>query len=274
MAGRARPRCDRRQRALPIVLPSTARPIRAGLAVATLLALLLAPLAAAQPDERALHLLQGLHGADPWAGETIETLEMVMVMVYVERGDVEARTRIVVDYVGRRALIEADLGDGLSTTTRVADGSVSMTVGDEEIPLPPGMAALFDTLFEPPASTFDPLDLDASYDGVRAYGGLVEGEQLTIRGESLLPGFGDVVPGTEGITDAAYVFDGEGRLLALVYELAGETMLTMYDEPLTPGVAAWPASTTYRLGPDGAERIMRMHFELVRVNEPIPEGTF
>lgn len=259
---------------LPLARASAARPIRAGLAIAALLALLLAPLAAAQPDERALELLQGLDAADPWAGETIETLEMVTVMVLEDRGGVVTRTRNVVDFTGRRALIEADLGDGLSTTTRVADGSVSMTVGDEEIPLPPGMAALFDTLFEPPASIFDPLDLDASYDGVHAYGGLVEGEQVTVRGPALLPGFGDAVPDGEGITDAAYLFDGEGRLLALVYELAGETMLMLIDEPLTPGVAAWPASMTYRLGPDGPERIMRMHFELVRVNEPIPEGTF
>ncbi len=239
-----------------------------------LAALLVAGGAAAQPDERALHLLQGLHGADPWAGETIETLEMIMVMVHVERGGAETRTRSVFDYVGRRALIEADLGDGLSTTTRVADGSVSMTVGDEEIPLPPGMAALFDTLFEPPSWTFDPLDLDASYDGVRAYGDLIEGEQVTVRGESLLPGFGDVVPGYEGITELAYLFDGEGRLLGIAYEVESETMITLVDEPLAPGVAAWPATTTYRLGPDGAERIMRMHVELMRVNEPIPEATF
>jgi len=259
---------------VPLARANAARPIRAGLAIAALLALLLAPLAAAQPDERARELLQGLHATDPWAGETIETLEMVTVMVLEDRGGVVTRTRNVVDVTGRRALIETDLGDGLRSTVHVADGSVRMSVGDEEVPLPPGMAAAFEALFEPPTASFDPLDLDASYDGVHAYGGLVEGEQVTVRGTALLPGFGDVVPEGARITDAAYLFDAEGRLLALVYELAGETMLMLIDEPVAPGVAAWPATTTYNLGPDGPERVMRMHFELVRVNEPIPKGTF
>lgn len=244
------------------------------LALAALLALLLAPRATAQPDARALKLLQGLAAHDPLAGETIETLEMVMIMVLEDRGGVVTRTRNVVDVAGRRALMETDLGDGQRTTVRVADGSVRMHVGDEEIPLPQGMAAAFDSFFEPPTAAFDPLDLDATYDGVRAYAGLVEGEQVTVRNHSLLLGMDDVVPESERITDAAYLFDAEGRLLAIVYEAAGETMLMLIDEPLTPGVAAWPATTTYRLGPDGPERVMRMRFELVRVNEPIPEGTF
>ena len=243
-------------------------------AVAALLVLLFTSLAVAQPDERALELLQEFHGADPWAGEVIETLESVTVMVHVEQGGTEVRTRSVVDFVGRRALIETDHGDGLRTTMRVSDGQVRMTVGGEEIPMPPGTAALFEAFFDPPSWSFDPLEVDASYDGVRAYGDLVEGEHVTVRGASLLPGFSDGVPEFEGITELAYLLDGEGRLLAIIYEFESETMIILVDEPLVPGGAGWPASTTYRLGPDGPELLMRMRHELVRVNEPIPAGTF
>lgn len=234
-------------------------------------AALLAGVAAAQPDDRAQQLLQGVGSADAWTGETIDTMEMIVVVVLYEIDDTERRTRTLVDYVGRRALVESDLGAGLRSTLRVADGEVRMTVGDEDLPSLPGFAALYDALFDPPSWTFDPADLDATYDGVRAYGDLVEGEQVTVRGGLPIPGF-------EGLSDfdagapMAYLFDADGRVLAIVTETPGGTLLMMPDEPW--GGGATPATSTYRLDPDGPVLTMRMWFEAIRINEPIPEGTF
>ena len=60
----------------------------------------------AEADERALQLLEGMQPTEPWASlavDTVETAEMIVVMVSHEMDDVETRTRSVFDYVGRRA---------------------------------------------------------------------------------------------------------------------------------------------------------------------------
>ncbi|MFO8150479.1 MAG: hypothetical protein R6T93_09290 [Trueperaceae bacterium] len=238
-------------------------------------ALLLTTFVSAQADDRALHLLEGMQRADPWAGETIETIEMVMVMVSHGAPAFESRTRTVVDYVGRRALIVSDLGDGTVTVVRVVDGQVSMSVAGEEIALPPGMAALYDAVFDAPATDLDPAASDARYDGMRAYGDLVEGEQVTVRGAALLPaGFDASITAFGPETEAALLFDAEGRLIATVVETVEGKLLGLVDDPDETATLGWSSWTGYWLRPDGPELAMTVRYETVRVNEPIADGTF
>lgn len=253
------------------MIPTAALPARLA---AALLALLLAAFAGAQADERALHLLEGMQRADPWAGETIETVEMVVVMVSHGAPAFESRTRTVVDYVGRRALIVSDLGDGTVTVLRVVDGQVSMSVAGEEIALPPGMAALYDAVFDAPATDLDPAASGARYDGMRAYGDLVEGEQVTVRGAALLPAGFEAAGAFGEESEAALLFDAAGRLIATVVETVEGKLLGLVDDPDETATLGWSSWTGYWLRPDGPELAMSVRYDLLRVNQPIADGTF
>jgi len=238
-----------------------------------LLALLLGTIASAQSDERALQLLEGMQRADPFAGLTLEMLETVMVMVSHGAAESEIRMRTVIDYVGRRALIESDLGGGMRTSIRVVDGRVTMIVAGDEVALPPAMAALYDAIFDAASTAFDLADTEARYDGMRAYGNLVEGEQVTVRGAALL-GFDALAPELGGEIEVAYLFDDAGRVLASVGTTAEGPMLMLLDDPEDPGSLAWASWRGYLLTHDGPELTMSVRYELVRVNEPIADGTF
>ncbi|MDF1522335.1 MAG: hypothetical protein P1P87_05880 [Trueperaceae bacterium] len=113
-----------------------------------LVALLLASLfaaAAAQVDERARTLLEGLV---PPAGETVDTLQQVMVMTLHQQGDTEVRTNSIIDYVNRRAAIETEVGPGMVATVVIADGQTRMVLGGMSLPLPPALGDAFDDVFD------------------------------------------------------------------------------------------------------------------------------
>lgn len=235
---------------------------------ALLLALVLALtafVASAQVDDRARALLEGLV---PPAGETIDTLQQTMVMTLHQQGDTQVRTRSVIDYAARRAAIETEMGPGMMATVLVVDGQVSMRMGGMSLPLPAALAESFDDVFERDPGEAFPEGSTATFDGPMAYGDLLEGDQVTVRGASL-------VAGVEDAEEARYVFDGAGRLLGVVSETDDGLMVMVFDEPFTGSGVVGRSATMYLLDAAGtAERFATMTFEDVLVNEPIPEGTF
>jgi hypothetical protein len=231
----------------------------------SLLALVAPLLASAQVDDRARVLLEGLQ---PPAGETIDTLDQVMVMTLFVGGDEQTvRTRTVIDYPGERASIDTEIAPGMSATIVIQDGRGSMVMGGMRLPLPPAMGDAFDGIFDRDVDDMLGEGATASYDGVMSYGGLVEGQQVTVGGST-------VVAGVEAADETRMLFDAEGRLVAVVVDTGEGEMLTVFDEPFKGNAVVGRSATMYLLRADGPERFATMAFEEVRINEPIAEGTF
>ena len=225
---------------------------------------MLVSFAAAQIDDRARALLEGIA---PSQGEVVETLQQVMVMTLHQQGDMEVRSSTVIDYVTKRAAIETEISPGMVATIIVADGQVRMAMGGMSLPLPAAVGDEFADMFD--ADPNDPLAgiESASYDGVQRYGDLVEGEQVTVRGTV-------AVAGVDDTEVARYLFDGQGLLLAIVVDSPEGAILSVFDEPVTGSTAVGRNATMYLETAAGFERFATMRFEQVLVNEPIPEGTF
>jgi hypothetical protein len=222
-------------------------------------------LAAAQVDDRARELLAGLQ---PPAGETIDSLEQVMVMtIFAGGGEQTVRTKSSIDYVGRRAAIAAEIAPGMSTTIIITDDDVQMRMGGMTIPLPPGMTDAYEGIFDRAPEDVLAEGASASYDGVHSYGGLVEGEQVTLSGSA-------PIAGLEQAGETRMLFDGEGRLLAVVVDSGEGLMLMLFDEPVTGSAVVGRNATMYLLEADEPERFATMAFEEIRINEPFAEGTF
>lgn len=237
------------------------------LSAAALAAVLLttAFVASAQVDDRARALLEGLV---PPAGETVDTLQQTMVMTLHQQGDTEVRTRSIIDFATRRAAIDTEISEGMVVTVVIADGQARMLMSGMAVPLPPALAASFDGVFDRDPGEVLAEGSTATFDGPVAYGDLLEGEQVTVRGASL-------VAGVEEADESRYVFDGAGRLLGVVTEADGGLMVMVFDEPFTGSGVVGRNATMYMLDAAGAaERFASMAFEDVLVNEPIPEGTF
>lgn len=237
------------------------------LSAAALAAVLLttAFVASAQVDDRARALLEGLV---PPAGETVDTLQQTMVMTLHQQGDTEVRTRSIIDFATRRAAIDTEISEGMVVTVVIADGQARMLMSGMAVPLPPALAASFDGVFDRDPGEVLAEGSTATFDGPVAYGDLLEGEQVTVRGASL-------VAGVEEADESRYVFDGSGRLLGVVTEADGGLMVMVFDEPFTGSGVVGRNATMYMLDAAGAaERFASMAFEDVLVNEPIPEGTF
>ena len=235
---------------------------------AVLLALVLAMtafVASAQVDDRARALLEGLV---PPAGETVDTLQQTMVMTLHQQDDMEVRTRTIIDYTTRRAAIDTELGEGMVATVVIADGEAKMLMSGMALPLPPALAESFDGVFDRDPGDALPEGSTATFDGPMAYGDLLEGDQVTVRGASL-------VAGVEDSEESRYVFDGSGRLLGVVSQTDDGLLVMVFDEPFTGSGVVGRNATMYLLDDAGtAERFATMAFEDVLVNEPIPEGTF
>lgn len=227
-------------------------------------AALLMSAAAAQIDDRALALMEGIQAGQD---EQIDTVQMVMVMIMHTQGDSEVRTETIVDYVNERAAIESEVSPGMVLTVVVADGQIRMVMDGESIPLPDAMVDAFAGMFDvDPNAALDGIE-SATYDGVQSYGGLVEGEQVTISGSFLIAGIDDM-------ESARFLFDGDGFLLAALVDSPEGVILSVYDEPMTGSTAVGSNMTMYLETASGYELYASMRFEQVLINEPIPEGTF
>jgi hypothetical protein len=237
---------------------------RTSVLVTTVL-MLLASFATAQVDDRARALLEGLV---PPAGERVDTLQQTMVMTLHDQGDMEVRTRSIIDYVERRAAIDTEISEGMVVTVVIQDGQASMRMSGMSLPLPPALSESFDGIFARDPGEMLPEGATATFDGPTSYGDLLEGDQVTVRGASL-------VAGVEDTDESRYVFDPAGQLLGVVTETDDGTLVMVFDEPFSGSGVVGRNATMYMLDEAGtAERFATMTFEDVLVNEAIPEGTF
>lgn len=241
-------------------------PHRLAALLAASLLLAAAGAALAQVDDRARELIEGLQ-----TGEyaDIRTLDQTMVAtVHMGGAEQTMRTRTIVDYEARRAAIDTELAPGMAVRIVIEDGSARMVMGGMSMPVPPGMDAAYDGIFDRGPDLLAE-GVSATYDGVHAYGDLVSGHQVTLRDAAGLPGL-------EGADEQRLVFDDDGRLIAVVAVVpeAG-TMVSIPEEPQLGSPFIGSDATIYLLHDDGAaELFMTMRFEDVRVNEPIDPGAF
>jgi hypothetical protein len=225
---------------------------------------MLVPFAAAQIDDRARALLEGIQ---PSQGEAVDTLQQVMVMILHQQGDMEVRTSTIIDYVGKRAAIETEIAPGTVATIIVDDGQVRMAMGGMSLPLPAAVGDEFAGMFDAdPNDPFVGIE-SASFDGEQRYGDLVAGEQVTVRGAVSVAGVDDAQV-------ARYLFDASGMLIAVVADTSDGVIVSVFDAPVTGSTAVGHDATMYIETAAGYERFATMRFEQVRVNEPIPEGVF
>jgi hypothetical protein len=153
-------------------------------------------------------------------------------------------------------------------TVVIQDGQARMVMSGMALPLPPALAESFDGIFDRDPGELLAEGSTATFDGPMAYGDLLEGDQVTVVGASL-------VAGVEDADESRYVFDASGRLLGVVTDADGERIVMVFDEPFTGSGVVGRDATLYLLDDAGtAELFATMAFEDVRVNEPIPEGTF
>ncbi len=230
-----------------------------------LLLISIASIAFAQVDDRARDLLEGLV---PPAGETVDTIQQTMVMTIHQQGDMEVRTRTVIDYVGRRAAIETEVAPGMVATVVIVDGQARMLMSGMALPLPAALADTFGSVFDRDPGEALPEGSSATYDGPMAYGDLLSGEQVTVRGASL-------VAGVQEAQESRYVFDDAGQLAGVATVTDDGLVVMVFDEPFNGSGVVGRNATMYLVDDAGtAELFATMRFEDVLVNEPIPEGTF
>lgn len=228
--------------------------------------------AAAQIDDRSRELLEGLSAAAE--GFEIDTLDQTMVMTIPPQegmGEIVTRTRMAIDYAGRRAAIVTELGDGVSTRMVHQDGQTTMRMPGMPMamPVPESMAGAFESVFEPPTmNLLDQEGVTATYDGEVSYADVLSGHQVTFSGAFDPTGLG------EG-TESKLVFDDAGDLIGAASTVDGEVIVMVYNAPFDPAQPlATRDMTMYEIVGDTATLYATMTYEDVRVNEPLDEALF
>lgn len=232
--------------------------------------LLLAGAVFAQVDPQARALLEGM--AAQGQALDIDTLDQTMTMTIHGGADepIVSTSRIVVDYEGERAAIVSEVM-GMSTTMRVLDGVMTMSVNGVTMPAPPGMDNAFEGIFETGAAGDLLADPEAiiTYDGPVSYADVLSGQQVSYTGD-----FG--VPGLQmDSTTIRFVFDDAGRLLGQVVPQSGSDLVSVYvGEPKIDG-ALFYDSDMYEIGADGTATLYAtMRYDSIAFNEPIDETLF
>src|SRR5690554_5135129 len=229
---------------------------------------LVAGLASAQVDDRARELLEGLNPD----GRTVEltTLDQTMTMTMYQGGDeLVTTTRVVIDYVGRRAALVSEVM-GMATTMVHRDGATVMKMNGMTIPVPPGMDQALNGAFDQTgaANLLDDPDAVATYDGVVSYADVLSGHQVTYTGDFGVPGAG---------IDAStirWVFDDSGRLIGQVVPAEGTDLVYVFTgEPKVEGGLFYDADI-YEVSGGAATPFGSVRYESVTINEPIDESLF
>jgi len=245
------------------------------LRLAFLVLALLTGFAAAQIDDRARELIEGLATAEQ--SSDLQTMDMTMTMFIPDAegvGDITTTTRSLIDYVGRRAVIISELAEGMSTRMVHIDGQTSMYMSgmNMALPVPPAMAGVFDTMFEPDTygNMLEQDGVTATYDGEVSYGDLLAGEQVTVTGDFT----GMDVPGMTESSVTKMVFGPGGEPLGVVTESDGNTIVMVYDEAWDPSKIVPPNTTMYEFADGSGTLYATMTYENVSVNEPLDETLF
>jgi len=229
--------------------------------VAWTLALLLFGLVQAQIDDRARGLLEGLQTTPENRIDTLESVVFTIVPGF------EQRVHSVLDFVNKRAWIQTEVMEGLVATLVIVDGRVSMRVGQQLVPPMPGLFEEFIDLFSDVTS--DPLEgiERASFDGEVSFGELVTGFGVSIEGESALVGL-DVS------SRAQLIFNGDGKLAAVLSNAEGMALLIVFDEPFSGNTALAQGFVMYQVSGDSYEPLMQTMVESVTLNQAVDEALF
>lgn len=236
--------------------------------VAFSIVLLAIGLAFAQVDDRARELLESLNPE----GRVIDiaTLDQTITMTMYQGGDeLVTTTRMVIDYAGQRAAAVNEVM-GMSTTMVHRDGATVMKMNGMTLPVPPGMDAIFEGAFEETGSAdfLDDPDAVATYDGQVSYADVLSGQQVTYTGDFGVPGLGVEA------TTVHFVFDDGGRLIGQRIPTEGMDMLFVFTgEPKLAGSAFYDGEM-YELSGDTATLFATIHYDEVKVNEPLDESLF
>ena len=229
---------------------------------------LVAGLASAQVDDRARELLEGLNPD----GRTVEltTLDQTMTMTMYQGGDeLVTTTRVVIDYVGRRAALVSEVM-GMATTMVHRDGATVMKMNGMTIPVPPGMDQAFNGAFDQTgaANLLDDPDAVATYDGVVSYADVLSGQQVTYTGDFGLPGSG------VDATTVRFVFDDAGQLLGQVIDGGGTDLAYVFvGEPKAEGLLFYDAEM-YEVSGGTATPFASIRYDDITINGPLDEALF
>lgn len=230
------------------------------------LVLTLAGSALAQIDAQSQALLDGIAAQQ---GPEVETVDQTMVMTIFNDGEeIVTSTRTVIDYVNRRAVIFTDMGGGMMARMVHVDGATTMRMEGMPMamPLPPGMGAAFDTIFDRAGTLSDDPNATAVYDGQVSYGDILSGQQVTYTAtydES----------GTE--TVSRLIFDAGGQYIGSVVDgTDGNLIIMVFDPPTDGNLLTGRGMTLYDFKDGVATKTTHTGYENVVINQPLDEALF
>jgi len=230
-------------------------------------------------DERALELLRALTApADtPTDTNALETFDYTLrYSIYSDRTAKAADTRVrfAVDVGRRRLYTESVVGRTTNTKLIYKDGQATaydLRAGETFTP-PEELVAPFTKWFEQARLPhIRAQDLNkARYNGVKRYGGLVQGEEVEVT--AVLP---DFLGTSLGRVRVKLLFNRRGDHLASIYTVEGEEVLMVYTDPGNPApLPRYLNARLYKLGAGDLFLEARTVLEHLSVNKPLDERLF
>ncbi len=226
-------------------------------------------LAFAQVDDRSRQLLEGLVPAGAVAPTSLDQT-MVMTIYDQSTEPIETRTRTVVDYQNRRAVIFTEAAaQGVVMRMIFVDGKASMSIPGVPIamPVPAEASAMFDTIFDTQQTPILDDATSATYDGVVAYGDLIEGHQVTYTGSY-------AYLGTTNTTESRLLFDDANEFIGSVSTDSKGDVVMVFDELAFDDRHVGRGSHLYSFDGTNATLTAIITFEDVHLNEPLDESLF
>jgi hypothetical protein len=180
----------------------------------------------------------------------------------------------VMDVPKRRMYMEMSLPDDNKTITRYSDGKgiITMIMAGETITqdFPEAAGAQLEKLFDNILANqfLLPENYEVlSCDGTQNYAGLIEGEQITVRGD--VPNLGNL--------EMRVIIDQKQQAFGSIMNIPqfGQTLSLMKGFGTVAGEMPKRIETTmYKLEGDAATLTMTMQLEYLSVNQPVDESLF
>ncbi len=180
----------------------------------------------------------------------------------------------VMDVPKRRMYVEMSLPDDNKTITRYSNGkgTITMSMAGETITqdFPESAGAQLEKLFDNILA--NQLLLPENYevlscDGIQTYAGLIEGEQITVRGD--VPNLGNL--------EMRVIINQEQQVFGSIMNVPpfGQTLSLIKGFGAVAGEIPKRVETTmYTLGGDAATLTMTMQLDYLSVNQPVDEALF
>lgn len=170
----------------------------------------------------------------------VRALDYTLRFTSHEEGDeTETCVRTALDFVEQRMLSRTRYGGETVMEIIYADGQVRMIdpIGGEPTVLPKGQAAVIKRIFRYSADlvrtggALPEKILRATYDGVKSYGEVVRGEQLTAEVMAASFTLGNVAPRR---TTMRFIFGDDKQLMPSPSDVAPQHLLYVLDNPTDP----------------------------------------